>query len=122
MSNNNHINYIEFKFRDLEETKAFYSAAFDWEFTYYGPNYVAFSSSGLDGGFEKTTDKIHNVGLVVLFHDDLEASRQRVINSNGTIFKEIFSPGGKRFEFIDPSGNELAVWTELPEEELRPAV
>lgn len=76
----------------------------------------------MDGGFEKTTDKIHNVGLVVLFHDDLEASRQRVINSNGTIFKEIFSPGGKRFEFIDPSGNELAVWIELPEEELRPAV
>jgi predicted enzyme related to lactoylglutathione lyase len=37
----------------------------------------------------------------------------KVAASGGTIVKEIFSfPGGRRFHFTDPSGNELAIWSD----------
>ena len=109
----NHINYVEFKAKDLEQIKTFYTEVFDWEFTDYGPNYVAFNNSGLEGGFEKTDEEILNGVLVVLYHTDLAAVQQRVLKAKGKISKEIFSfPGGKRFQFIDPSGNELAVWSD----------
>lgn len=109
----NHINYVEFLAHDLEKIKAFYTAAFGWTFTDYGPAYTAFSDSGLEGGFEKTEDEIVNGALVVLYHKDLELVQQNVIDAGGTISKEIFSfPGGRRFHFADPSGNELAVWSD----------
>ena len=110
---NNHINYVEFQAKDLEKIKAFYAAAFGWTFTDYGPTYVAFSESGLQGGFEQTEEEIVNGALVVLYHEDLESIKSNIMESNGTISKDIFSfPGGRRFHFLDPSGNELAVWTE----------
>lgn len=111
--NNNHINYVEFKAIDLEQIKQFYNAAFGWQFTDYGPGYVAFSESGLDGGFEKTNEEIVNGALVVLYHKNLEAIRDKVLEAGGRLSKDIFSfPGGRRFQFLDPSGNELAVWSE----------
>jgi len=110
-SQNNHINYIEFKATDLEKIKEFYSTTFGWNFTDYGPNYVSFSNSGLAGGFEKTEEKIVNGVLVVLYHTDLEMIKNKVIQSGGIITKDVFSfPGGQRFQFLDPSGNELSVW------------
>jgi predicted enzyme related to lactoylglutathione lyase len=109
-----HINYVEFKAKDLEAIKAFYSKAFDWTFTDYGPSYVAFSESGLDGGFEKTEDTIVNGALVVLYHTDLNLIKARIIEAGGNITRDIFSfPGGHRFHFADPSGNELAVWSDV---------
>jgi len=111
---NNHINYIEFKAKDLTEIKTFYSTTFGWTFTDYGANYVAFSNSGLEGGFEKTEEEIVNGVLVVLFHHDLEFIKEKIIQSGGIITQDIFSfPGGQRFQFLDPSGNELAVWLEV---------
>ena len=111
---NNHIDYIEFKAMDLEEIKKFYSAAFDWTFTDYGPSYVAFSNSGIEGGFEKTTLPIKNGALIILYHKELIQIKKRIIAAGGTITKEIFSfPGGHRFHFMDPSKNELAVWSDL---------
>ena len=110
---NNHINYIEFKANDLEKIKAFYSAAFGWAFTDYGPTYTSFSESGLAGGFEKTENKMVNGALIVLYHQDLEAIKDKVIQLGGKIEKDIFSfPSWKRFHFLDPSGNELAVWSD----------
>ena len=109
----NHINYIEFKAKNLERIKEFYKASFNWTFTDYGPTYIAFSESGLQGGFEKTEDEILNGALVVLYHSDLDLIKNRIIESNGIISKDIFSfPGGHRFHFIDPDGNELAVWSD----------
>lgn len=109
---NGHINYIEFKAKDLDAIKVFYKAAFNWSFTDYGPDYIAFSESGVEGGFEKSTAEITNGVLVVLFHEDLPKIKDQIIQANGKITKDIFSfPGGQRFHFIDPSGNELAVWT-----------
>lgn len=107
------INYIEFKSTDLAATKTFYSAVFGWTFTDYGPTYVAFSDSGVAGGFEFTKEPIANGVLVVLHNKDLVAIKEKVIQAGGVISVDIFSfPGGKRFQFLDPSGNELAVWHE----------
>lgn len=110
---NNHINYIELKAHDLEATKQFYGQAFGWSFTDYGPTYMAFSDSGLDGGFELTNDSIVNGALVVLYHRNLEEVKQTITTLGGRISKDTFSfPGGHRFHFTDPSGNELAVWSD----------
>lgn len=114
MSNtDNHINYIELRAKDLEKIKVFYAKAFGWMFTDYGPTYTAFSNSGLEGGFEKTEAEIVNGALVVLYHKNLDLVKNKIIDSGGKISKDIFSfPGGRRFHFIDPAGNELAVWSD----------
>ena len=112
--NNNTINYIEFKARDLNAIKTFYGKVFGWKFTDYGENYTSFSQieSGLDGGFERTEEVIVNGALVVIYHENLIKAKQNVIDAGGKIKVDIFSfPGGSRFQFLDPSGNELAVWT-----------
>jgi predicted enzyme related to lactoylglutathione lyase len=109
----NHINYIEFKAKDLDDIIKFYSEAFGWTFTSYGENYISFSEGGVAGGFEKTDESITNGVLVILYHSNLQQIKNKVIKSGGQITKDIFSfPGGHRFHFQDPSGNELAVWSE----------
>ena len=111
---NTKINYIEFKAADLEAVKSFYGSCFGWEFVDYGPDYVAFTkASGLDGGFAKTDEPIANGVLIVLYHEDLVAIKAAVEEHGGSISQDIFSfPGGQRFHFIDPAGNELAIWSE----------
>lgn len=110
---NNHIDYIEFKAKDLEAIKLFYGRCFGWIFTDYGPDYVAFSNSGIQGGFEKANTAIPTGALVVLYHKDLKKTKDTIVAMGGKISKDIFSfPGGSRFHFIDPSGNELAVWSD----------
>ena len=110
---NNRINYIEFKAKDLESIKAFYNQCFGWKFKDYGPDYVSFSKSGLRGGFEKSNDEITNGTLVVLYHKNLDKIKNKIIKAEGQISKDTFSfPGGSRFHFLDPSGNELAVWSD----------
>ena len=113
---NNTVNYVEFKAHDLNTIKVFYGKAFNWNFIDYGENYTSFSQaeSGLDGGFEKTKKIIINGALVVLYHKNLVEAKQNVIDAGGKITVDIFSfPGGSRFQFLDPSGNELAVWTDV---------
>jgi len=110
---NNHISYVEFKAKDLESIKDFYTKSFGWTFTDYGSDYTSFSESGLQGGFEKTENDIVNGVLIVLYHADLDLIKNKIIESNGKISKDIFSfPGGRRFHFKDPDGNELAVWSD----------
>ena len=113
MPKNHTINYIEFAAEDLESIKEFYGAAFGWTFTDYGPGYAAFSDGSLDGGFMKGTPKGEGDALVILFSENLESSLDRIKECGGTIAKEIYSfPGGRRFHFLDPAGNQLAVWSE----------
>lgn len=111
------INYVELPANNLEATKSFFSQAFEWQFTDYGPDYAAFSNSGLDGGFFRS--ELHSdssqqgAALVVLYSDNLEATQATIEAAGGTINQPIFSfPGGRRFHFIEPSGNELAVWSD----------
>ncbi len=109
----NQINYVEFKGKDLEKIKEFYTTSFGWTFTDYGPTYIAFSESGLLGGFEKTETDIINGALIVLYHSNLDLIKNKILESGGEITKDIFSfPGGRRFHFKDPSENELAVWSD----------
>ncbi len=118
MSRHEKINYLEFPASNLQACKEFFSKAFAWTFTDYGPEYTAFSSSeaGLDGGFFKSDQYVstqRGSALVVFYSDDLESTQATVIKCGGTIVQEIFSfPGGRRFHFADPCGNEFAVWTE----------
>lgn len=110
---NNKINYIEFKAHDLRAIKDFYTNIFGWSFTDYGDNYTAFSDAGIEGGFEKTEDQILNGVLVILYHENLEEIQHTLIENKATISKDIFSfPGGRRFHFLDPSGNELGIWSD----------
>jgi predicted enzyme related to lactoylglutathione lyase len=96
----------------LDMVKAFYSAAFAWSFTDYGPTYSAFNQ-GLDGGFQADTADAPGKPLPVLYSDDIEATLRAVESAGGTIVRPIFPfPGGRRFHFVDPAGNELAVWGE----------
>jgi len=113
MPTNNHIDYVEFKAADLAAVKSFYSLAFGWTFTDYGPTYTAFSGSGLFGGFEQSEAAVVNGALIVLYHDHLETCLTTITNAGGHISAPIFSfPGGRRFHFTDPAGNELAVWSD----------
>lgn len=116
MSEHHHINYIEFAAHDLPASKHFFSQVFNWQFTDYGPDYSAFENSGIAGGFyrvENNKPPVNTNPLVVIYSSDLIASQQQVIAGGGTLVKEIFSfPGGQRFEFVEPSGNRLAVWSE----------
>jgi uncharacterized protein len=110
------INYVEFAAQDLDATKAFFSAAFGWSFVDYGPDYAAFSDQGLDGGFFRAplASTVATGGaLIVLFSNDLEATLAQVVAAGGKVVKPIFDfPGGQRFHFAEPSGNELAVWAQ----------
>lgn len=106
------IQYIEFFSQDIERIKRFYSAAFGWVFTDYGPDYTAFSGEYIDGGFAIGEPRQGSI-LVILYSNDLEASLASVKHAGGEITKPIFSfPGGRRFHFTDPDGNELAVWSD----------
>jgi predicted enzyme related to lactoylglutathione lyase len=109
------IDYVEFPASGIPAVKAFYSAAFGWTWVDYGPDYAAFADAAVDGGFNGDADDPGRADqpLVVLYAHDIEAMAARVTAAGGVIVKPIYSfPGGRRFHFTDPSGNELAVWSE----------
>ncbi|WP_261593760.1 VOC family protein [Pseudoalteromonas holothuriae] len=112
----NHINYVEFAAADLAQTERFFNHAFAWQFEHYGPDYIAFSNAGLEGGFYRSdlaASTANGSVLVVLYSSELELIKEKVLQAGGVISKEIFSfPGGRRFHFIEPSGNELAIWSD----------
>jgi uncharacterized protein len=108
------IDYIEFTVPDLARAQRFYAEAFGWRFTEYGPGYVGIlGRNGEAGGMHEGTPGGPGGILVILYSDDLEASRAAVEAAGGAIVKAPFSfPGGRRFHVTDPAGNELAVWAE----------
>ena len=114
------INYVELRATDLAESKRFYSEAFGWEWVDYGPTYAAITGAGLDGGIRLDEENREPSvrppvlpALVILYAQDIEAAEARVRSAGGEIVKPIFPfPGGRRFHFLDPAGNELAVWSD----------
>lgn len=108
------IDYVEFTVRDLGAAKQFYAAAFGWTFNDYGSEYAGIrGADGEVGGLRQAAELRPRGPLVVLYSNDLEASLSAVRSAGGTIVQEPFPfPGGRRFHFTDPSGNELAVWSE----------
>ena len=116
MSIHEKIDYVEFPATDLEATKQFFGKAFGWKFTDYGPEYCDFPDEGLKGGFYKSEKKSTTEAggaLIIFYSEDLESTQQKVKNAGGKIVKDTFSfPGGRRFHFTEPSGNEFAVWSD----------
>jgi predicted enzyme related to lactoylglutathione lyase len=113
--NNNHrIDYIEFSATDIAATKSFYTAVFGWKFTDYGPEYVSFEDGRISGGFVKVPAMpAGNGAIVVIYSSALTETQEAVVRNGGKITKPPFDfPGGRRFHFTDPNGNELAVWSE----------
>jgi predicted enzyme related to lactoylglutathione lyase len=116
MNQHEKISYVEFPAQDLVSTKVFFSEALGWTFEDFGPEYTAFSGQGLDGGFfrsDMSSETKNGAALVVFYSNDLESTQAKVEAAGGIINQEIFSfPGGRRFHFIEPSGNEFAVWSD----------
>ncbi|VAW54237.1 Glyoxalase family protein [hydrothermal vent metagenome] len=116
MNEHEKINYVEFPSKNLEETKSFFTKSFGWEFQDFGPEYTAFSNQGLDGGFFKANLKSstnNGAALIVFYSKNIEETQAKILESGGIIIKPLFSfPGGRRFHFSEPSGNEFAVWSE----------
>lgn len=114
MSLNLELNYVELPAKDISATKQFFEKAFGWSFIDYGPEYSAFKGGGLDGGFYKSnlvSLASNGAALLVLKTEDLEHTQLIVESLGGKITTAIFSfPGGRRFHFVEPSGNEFAVW------------
>jgi predicted enzyme related to lactoylglutathione lyase len=110
------MNYVEYPSRNLEATKAFFQAAFGWSFADYGPEYAAFSDQGLDGGFfqsDMAASTDNGSALIVFYSARLEETQAKITAVGGQIVKPIFAfPGGRRFHFTEPGGNEFAVWAE----------
>jgi len=107
------IDYIEISVTDVEKSKRFYSDAFSWTFEDYGPDYASFDCGNLKGGLAKAGNIPRGGVLVVLYAEDLAGMEKRLAAAGGKITRAAFAfPGGRRFHFSDPSGNELAVWSE----------
>ena len=110
------IDYLELPAQDFDAVQSFYESVFGWQFTDYGPEYRAFSDGRLDGGFYKSSlqSRTENGSTLIVFYaKDLEATLARVREAGAQILVDIFSfPGGRRFQFADPHGNELAVWSD----------
>ena len=105
------IDYVEIEVLDIKESKDFYGRLLGWTFEDYGEEYAGFHHGGGYGGFQKSTSVKRGSVLVVLKTDDLESMLEKVKDAGSEISKDIFRfPGGRRFQFIDPSGNELAIW------------
>ncbi|CAM3680850.1 VOC family protein [Rheinheimera salexigens] len=126
MNQDGKLNYVEFAAKDLVATKQFFTAVFGWHFVDYGPEYTSFSNQGLDGGFYKANAcslTAKGGALLVFYSADIQATLRQVIRHGGEVIQSIFDfPGGVRFHFTEPSGNEFAVWSEAVLSEKAPAV
>ena len=116
MQHDQTIDYVEFPAADIESVQRFYEGAFGWSFTSYGPEYTSFSGGTIQGGLRRADVRStweQGAPLVVIYARDLEATRDTIVRVGGTVVKDIFPfPGGRRFHFTDPNGNELAVWSD----------
>lgn len=110
------INYIELPASDFEGTKTFFGAVFGWQMETYGSDYLAFSDVGIDGGFYRSDNRMRadaGSALVIFYSADLEGTMSKIESAGGIVTRPTFDfPGGRRFHFLDPNGNEYAVWSD----------
>lgn len=106
------IDYVELPSATAHElTRGFYAKAFGWTFTDFGPDYSATTGGDVDIGLNGEPNEALSAPLPVIRVDDLEEAFAAVQRAGGVIARPIYAfPGGRRFHFIDPGGNELAVW------------
>ncbi|MFS0698850.1 VOC family protein [Cellulomonas sp. 179-A 4D5 NHS] len=114
------IDYVELPATDLTAARAFYGAAFGWQFTAYGDGYAGIRTAAEDGSDEaggitlaEASAVTRGGPFVLLYSADLDATLDAVTRAGGTVVEGPYAfPGGRRFHFLDPSGNELGVWSE----------
>ncbi len=113
----NRIDYVEIPVTDLHKARDFFSALFGWSFQEWGDDYWSFNDGRMDGGFRRAGEAAPPTGvLVVFFSEDLERDFDRVQALGATISQPMFDfPGGRRFHFVDPTGNEYAIWSAGPD-------
>lgn len=107
------VDYLEIPTKNIKTAKTFFGAIFDWTFVDYGPDYCSFFDGRIEGGFftSEITITSQTSVLIVFYNDDLEGAIERILSHGGQIVREIFQfPGGERFHFSDPNGNEYAMW------------
>ena len=109
------IDYVEIPVTDLRKAREFFSALFGWSFQEWGDDYMSFNDGRFDGGFCRSDEAAPSTGiLVIFFSNDLERDFERVQELGATISQGIFDfPGGRRFHFVDPTGTEYAIWSEV---------
>lgn len=112
------VDYLEFPARDMAATKRFFAEVFAWTYTDYGPDYCDFGNAGISGGFyrsERCSNSEKGAVLAVFYSEKLFETQAAIEAAGGTILKAVFEfPGGRRFHFTDPNGNEFAVWSDKP--------
>lgn len=109
------LDYIEFPSSDRAGTNAFFQAAFGWGMTSYGPNYDGIEGAGIDGGIDQAKERVATT-MAVVRTDDLDAAQARVEAAGGMITRVQYDfPGGRRFHFREPGGNEMAVYVSRDE-------
>lgn len=103
---------IEFPSNDASASAQFFEKAFDMGYLTYGSQYTDVQLGAEQTfGFQGDSSESTNAPLVVLEVDDLDTARGRIESAGGTITVEPFEfPGGRRMHFLEPGGNELAVW------------
>ena len=116
MDKHEKIDYVEFPAADMNDTKAFFGEAFGWSFTDYGPDYMDCPDGGIMTGFFKSELKAlteNGSVLVTFFSNNLEETQAKIEKAGGIIVRPVISfPGGRRFQFTEPSGNEFGVWSD----------
>jgi uncharacterized protein len=116
MSRHEKIDYLELPAKNLQCAKDFFSQVFGWSFVDYGPDYIAFNHAGINGGFYQANTSVSTATgsvLIVFYSEDLLATQIKIEEAGGKIIKPLFHfPGGQRFHFADPNGNEYAVWSD----------
>jgi len=104
------IDYVEFPSTNRAMSSAFFQAAFGWGIVSYGPDYDGLTDAGIDGGIDQAESRV-SATMAVIRTGDLDAAERRVLAAGGTITRPQFDfPGGRRFHFREPGGNEMAVY------------
>lgn len=118
MSAENQIDYVEIPVTDLNRARDFFSSMFGWTFQEWGEDYMSFNDGRLDGGFRRASEPAPSSGVLLIFYsDNLERDVDRVKELGARISEDIFAfPGGRRFHFVDPVGNEYAIWSAVAQD------
>lgn len=115
----NRIDHIEIPCTELETSRLFFEKVFRWEFISYGNDYILSENGGLQMVLyrsERSFTYERGAPLMVIYRDNLKKAEHDIVEFGGSITQPLFSfPGGSRFHFTDPSGNEFAVWSEKSE-------
>ena len=116
MEQQSNFNYVELPSKTREgliKIKKFYSDVFGWSYTDWGEDYSDTKDSGIMSGLNADPSQVPSHPLAIIFVQDIEAKRNEIISAGGRITRDIFSfPGGRRFHFTDPIGNELGIWSD----------